>query len=116
MCHDGENYLTNQTNAFAKHKSEYHLLEEPEFKLTVLKSFAKPLQRQLLEGLEIRHGESSCDVLMNSKLDHHAPAVARVHLTTSIAEKPQQSVKPKKRKGGDDGKGPDGKKKREKRE
>ena len=55
-------------------------------------------------------------MLMNSKLDHHAPAVARVHLTTSIAEKPQQSVKPKKRKGGDDGKGPDGKKKTENRE
>ena len=103
---------TNLTNAFAKHKVEYHLLEEPEFKLTMLRSFTKPLQRQLLEGLEIRHGESTCDVLMNSsKLDHHAPAIARVHLTTSVAEKPQQAARLK-RKSGESVKGPRGKRKK----
>ena len=87
---------SHNTNAFAKHKMEYHLDEQAKFRLSIIKAFDKPLQRQILEGIEIRRGEQECDLLMNSKLDHFAPAVARISLTTAVAESSQQPSRKRK--------------------
>jgi hypothetical protein len=65
-------------NAFVKHTAEYHQGEEQEveYKMEVVGHYNKPLVRQITEGCEI-HGDQS-NIIMNSKLDHHLPAVSRV--------------------------------------
>ena len=74
-----------QANAMAKHSREYHSGDTPEYKFSVLNSFPKPLERQIWEGVLIRRGEVNQDVrLMNSKVDHHAPAVGKVVITRAV--------------------------------
>ena len=67
-----------RSNAFVKHKELYHRYneEEVDFKFEIARSFRKPLERQVWEGVEIH--SSKCDILMNSKLDHYQPAVGRM--------------------------------------
>ena len=72
------------TNAFARHAHEYHAGETPQFKISVLKSYPKSLERQICEGVHIRKQEKEADILMNSKLDHFAPAVGRVIISNSV--------------------------------
>ena len=73
-------------NALARHKKLYHAAgETPNFKMTLVGSFPKPLERQVWEGVLIRRGESGdADILMNSKLDHYAPAVGRMVMSRSV--------------------------------
>ena len=47
----------------------------------------KAMERQISEGVEIRHGEEDVDILMNSKLDHYAPAVGRMVMQRDVADR-----------------------------
>ena len=60
----------HQSNAFAKHRLEYHQDYDArmEVKVDVVKNFPRPMQRQVWDGVEIR--EVSCDILLKSKLDN----------------------------------------------
>ena len=81
-----ENPDTSQENALAKHAVLYHRGEAPKYKFSIVQCCSKPLQRQIHEGVEIRRAENSCDILMNSKLDHYAPAVGRVIISRTVRE------------------------------
>ena len=74
----------NQSNAFAKHKLEYHqgVGEIMEVQVDIVKNFPRPMQRQVWEGVEIR--EVSCDILLNSKQDHFAPAVGHMEVRRQV--------------------------------
>ena len=76
----------SKANAFVKHAKEYHNGEMPNYQLSIVGEHPKPLQRQIWEGVLIRRGEQELDVLMNSKLDHFAPAVGRVHISNAIID------------------------------
>ena len=69
---------SNKSNDFARHKLQYHQGDDDttRVKVDVVKTFARSMQRQVSEGVEIR--EVSCDILMNSKQDHYAPAVGHL--------------------------------------
>ena len=47
--------------------------------------YAKPVERQVCEGVYI-HSDPS-DLVMNDKLDHHLPAVARVTYSNAAADR-----------------------------
>ena len=74
----------HKTNAFAKHIIECHKgdHEDVKFKVNVVKSFKRPLERQIYEGVAIHNAK--VDLLMNSKLDHYQPAVGRVVITNDV--------------------------------
>ena len=59
-----------------------------EYKLELVGHTSKPLERQSWEGCEI-HGDQS-EIIMNSKLDHHLPAVSRVTYTATAAEREER--------------------------
>ena len=67
-----------KSNAFVRHREIYHKYneEEVEFQFDIVRAFKKPLERQICEGVEIH--SSKCDIKMNSKLDHHQPAIGRM--------------------------------------
>ena len=69
------------------HGSFYHRGEEQEveYKLELVGHTPKLLERQSWEGCEI-HGDKS-QIIMNSKLDHHLPAVSKVTFTATPAER-----------------------------
>jgi len=72
-------------NAFAKHIIEKHGDgEKVKFGFKIVKNFAKPLERQVREGVEILGMRA--DVVMNSKLDHYKPAIRRVGFTDILDE------------------------------
>ena len=56
-----------------------------EYKLELVGHTSKPLERQSWEGCEI-HGDQS-DIIMNSKLDHYAPAVGRMVMERGVADR-----------------------------
>jgi hypothetical protein len=72
-----ENPQSHADNAFVKHCANYHLGEEQEvqFRMELIGHFSKPVEREVCEGVYI-HSDSS-DIVMNAKLDHPLPAVAR---------------------------------------
>ena len=51
--------------------------------MKVEKTFKKPLDRQIFEGVLIAENERR-DHLLNSNAQFHAPAVARVRMTREI--------------------------------
>ena len=53
--------------------------------MDVVKTFPRPMQRQVWEGVEIR--EVDCDVLLNSKQDHYAPAVGRMEERREVVDR-----------------------------
>ena len=53
------------------------------FKMKVEKTFQKPLDRQIFEGVMIGQSDRR-DHLLNSNAQFHAPAVARVRMTREI--------------------------------
>ena len=81
-----ENPTSHQDNAFVKHAAEHHLGEVPEYKMSLVGQFPKTLERQVWEGVLIRRGESTSKktILMNSKLDHYAPAVGKVTISNAL--------------------------------
>ena len=77
---------SHRDNAFVKHAAEYHQGEESEvkFKLEIVGHFSKPVEREVCEGVYV-HTDTS-DLVMNSKLVHHLPAVSRVTFSSSAVE------------------------------
>lgn len=72
----------NLSNALAKHLLEDHPGDEGDirnFKCEVLKTFSKPLERQVSEAVAI-HG-SVANKLLNSKSEWEQPAVERLVVT-----------------------------------
>ena len=82
-----ENPQSHGDNAFAKHTSNYHQGEEEEvqYGLELVGHFTKPVEQLVYEGVYI-HSDPS-DLVMNDKLDHHLPAVARVTYSNSAADR-----------------------------
>ena len=82
-----ENPQTHGENAFVKHCSNYHQGEEEEvqYSLELVGHFSKPVERLVCEGVYI-HSDPS-DLVMNDKLDHHLPAVARTTYTNAAADR-----------------------------
>ena len=78
---------TNQSNAFAKHRLEYHQGNDArmEIQVDVLKNFPRPMQRQVWEGVEIR--EVNYDVILDSKQDHYAPAVGHMEERREVVDR-----------------------------
>ena len=74
-------------NAFVKHSSNYHQGEEEEvqYSLELVGHFSKPVERLTCKGVYIHSNPS--DVVMNDKLDHHLPAVARVNYSNAAADR-----------------------------
>ena len=67
------------SNAFAKHLHIHHPERERDsstFEFKVVRTFRKPLDRQVFEGIRIHHDQS--DILMNSKAEFNQPAATRV--------------------------------------
>jgi hypothetical protein len=77
---------SHRDNAFVKHAAEYHQGEENKvkYKLEIVGHFSKPVEREVCEGVYV-HTDTS-DLVMNSKLDHHLPAVSRVTFSSSAVE------------------------------
>ena len=77
---------SSKDNAFVKHISEYHKGEESEvkFNVEIVGHYSKPVERQVCEGVYVHSDQS--DLVMNSKLDHHLPAVSRVTFSSSAVE------------------------------
>ena len=55
------------------------------YKLNLLYTCNKAMERQSSEGVEIRRGEGGVDIIMNSKLDHYAPTVGRMVMERGVA-------------------------------
>ena len=49
-------------------------------------TYAKAMEREVCEGVVIRRGEAEVDLVMNSKLDHYAPAVGRMVISSGVRE------------------------------
>ena len=83
-----EDPQSHPESAFAKHATQYHADEEPKYQPSVLGSFPKPLERQIWEGVMIRRSEQDqeVDIVMNSKLDHYAPAVGKVVISNAVGD------------------------------
>ena len=80
----------HKDNAHANHALTYHgdrQVEEVKFKMNLLYTCQKAMERQISEGVEIRRGEEEVDILMNSKLDHYAPAVGRMVMQREVADR-----------------------------
>ena len=80
------NLRSHANNGFAKHIIEKHAGNNPQFNVTVVKSYRKPMERQVREGVEIlgvNHGDC-----MNSKLDHIQPALRRVGFLNILDDDP----------------------------
>ena len=75
----------NSHNAFVRHAIEKHDGNpRTKFKVDVVKTFKKPLERQVREGVEILRADA--DDIMNSKLDHYLPAVRRATFSTILED------------------------------
>ena len=66
-------------NAFARHMIEYHPHQDPKFRIDIIGKYKSALERQIAEGVEIFN--MTCDIPMNSKLDHYQPAFSRIRFT-----------------------------------
>ena len=86
----------HQDNAFVKHSLEYHDkdVEEVKLKLTLVDIFHKAMEREVCEGVVIRREEAEVDLMMNSKLDHYAPAVGRMMMNSGGREGVRKLRKP----------------------
>ena len=56
--------------------------------MEVVKTFRKPLERQVREGIEIYGADvNTCTcILMNSKMDHYQPAIKRIVFTNQLRD------------------------------
>ena len=77
---------SHRDNAFDKHAAKYQQGEENEvkYKLEIVGHFSKPVEREVCEGVYV-HTDTS-DLVMNSKLDNHLPALLRVTFSSSAVE------------------------------
>ena len=75
---------SNRSNAFVRHREDFHRdeIDEVRYRVDVVKTFRRPLERQVWEGVEIHSADA--EVMMNSKLDHYQPAVGRMRMTFEV--------------------------------
>ena len=73
-------------NAFAKHLLEHHKDEkDPKpFKMSIIDTYRRPLQREIREGIEIYR--CNADIPMNSKFDYHQPGIRRIVFTEDLED------------------------------
>ena len=73
-----------QESAFRRHIEKYHEgdRENVDFKVSIIRTYEKPLERQVREGVDTIGAD--CDILMNSKLDHNRPGIANVAMNNDI--------------------------------
>ena len=72
-------------NAFAKHLEEKHKDRRGDptaFSFKVVKTYKKPHERQISEGVRIFSSEA--DILMNGKSEWMQPAVQRIQMTREV--------------------------------
>ena len=77
----------NESFAFAKYLQIFHLerIGDPTvYKLKDESTYAKPLKRQVTEGIAITN--STADRMMNSKSEYLQPAVPRVQTTREVRD------------------------------
>ena len=67
-----------------RHREDCHQGEEKEvrFRMDVVRFYSKAMYRQIGEGCLIQSSEA--DLLMNGKLDHFAPVVGRMVVSTAV--------------------------------
>ena len=66
-------------------KNEHHKRKKNvKFKMDIVGTFQKPLERQVREGIEIFNADAK--TLMNSKMDHYQPAIKRVVFTNQLRD------------------------------
>ena len=84
QCLENPESPSNRSNAFVRHREDFHRDETERvlYRVDVVKSFKRPLERQVWEGVEIH--SSSAGVQMNSKLDHYQPAVGRMTMSFDL--------------------------------
>ena len=70
------NHTKSQSNAFARHISEYHNSQETKFKLDIVKYNKTPLERQVREEVEIVRAKA--DIMMNSKMEYFQPGIRKL--------------------------------------
>ena len=72
-------------NAFAKHLEDKHKNgrgDTTAFSFKVVKTYKKPHERQISEGVRISNSEA--DLLMNGKSEWMQPAVQRIQMTREV--------------------------------
>ena len=75
-------------NALAKHLSEEHPEDEGEagsFKFEVVKTFKKPIERQVTEAVAIYGCQAA--TILNSKSEWEQPAVERIVVTRELPDR-----------------------------
>ena len=76
---------SHRNNAFAKHMTEEHEGERDiQFKMDVIHTYKKPMERQVREGIEIYRNDA--EIIMNSKLDHFQPAIRRIIFVNELED------------------------------
>lgn len=76
------NPTDNTSNGFCRHMVECHRgVKNVKFKVDVVGTYKKPLERLISEGVEIYRAKP--DILMNSKLDHYQPAIGKMVVTNA---------------------------------
>ena len=76
-----------KTNAFAKHLSIEHPDQQKNpdtFKMKVEKTYQKPLDRQVMEGVKIATLEP--EETLNSRAEYLQPAVVRIRATRELPD------------------------------
>ena len=81
-------------NAFAKHLAIFHPEHEGDitkFTIKVVSSFKKPLPRKKTEAIKIH--STTADHLLNSKAEHHQPALHRVRMSRENEDQPSAGAR-----------------------
>ena len=87
--HGGDIKAGNLSNAFAKHLTEDHpeataMEIQTAIKFEVLRTFEKPLERQVAEAVAIQNCKA--DRVLNSKAEWEQPAVERLIVTRELPD------------------------------
>ena len=85
MKHEDDIKKFRLKNAFAKHLEEKHKDRRGDptaFSFKVVKTYKKPHERQISEGVRIFSSEA--DILMNGKSEWMQPAVQRIQMTREV--------------------------------
>ena len=89
LKHEEEVIKRLEGNAFAKHLALFHPEREGDitvFTIKVISTFKKPLPRKKTEAIKIH--STTAEHLLNSKAEHHQPAVHRVRMTRENDDQP----------------------------
>ena len=94
LKHQEEVVRRLEGNAFAKHLAIFHPEHEGDitkFTIKVVSSFKKPLPRKKTEAIKIH--STTADHLLNSKAEHHQPALHRVRMSRENEDQPSAGAR-----------------------